>query len=63
MILFICNKNNSDKIIEYLYKQYSKELKIDKLIEPSTNGNYMIELIKHNNIQINRKKNFLSWLF
>jgi len=48
MILFICNKNLSNEIIEYLHKKYSQELEITKINEPltTTDGENLINVFK-----------------
>lgn len=47
-ILFICEKNNSNKIKNYLYTKYGKDLEIGEVIEPITNGKNICEYYKLN---------------
>lgn len=42
-ILFICAKNNTNDIKNYLYKKYGEELEIGEVIEPAINGANMCD--------------------
>jgi hypothetical protein len=51
-ILFVCIKNCSENIINYLKKKYGTELLIGEVIEPEINGKYICEFIKLNNLSL-----------
>ncbi len=47
-ILFICAKNNTNKIKNYLYTKYGEDLEIGEVVEPIINGKDMCEYYKLN---------------
>jgi pantothenate kinase len=46
MTLFICDKNQTDSIKNYLFIKYGSGLKIGEVIEPIINGHNMCEFFK-----------------
>lgn len=47
-ILFICAKNNTNNIKDYLHTKYGKDLEIGEVIEPTINGKNMCDYFKIN---------------
>jgi hypothetical protein len=47
-ILFICSKNNTNDIKNYLFSKYGKDLEIGEVVEPAINGEKMCEYYKSN---------------
>jgi hypothetical protein len=50
-ILFVCNKNITNDIKNYLFSKYGNDLEIGEVIEPITNGENICEYYKSNIVQ------------